>query len=124
MDNMNVDLDQKDLKSFKRAFDIFDKDKSGKINFRELELLITELSQQSPSKDEVKQVDTTAINWIFQIISKILKEFDKDRSGKVEFKEFVRIMSKRAREEKKMKTQKEFEDAFKASALVQMYFCL
>ena len=50
-----------------------------------------------------------------------MKEFDKDRSGKVEFKEFVRIMSKRAREEKKMKTQKEFEDAFKASALVQMY---
>ena len=62
MDNMNVDLDQKDLKSFKRAFDIFDKDKSGKINLGELELLITELSQQSPSKDEVKQVDTTALN--------------------------------------------------------------
>ena len=62
MDNMNVvDLDQKDLKSFKRAFDIFDKDKSGKINLRELELLITEFSQQSPSKDEVKQVDTTAL---------------------------------------------------------------
>ena len=50
-----------------------------------------------------------------------MKEFDKDRSGKVEFKEFVRIMSKRAREEKKMKTKQEFEDAFKASALVQMY---
>ena len=30
-------------------------------------------------------------------------------------------MSKRAREEKKMKTKREFEDAFKASALVQMY---
>ena len=42
-----------------------------------------------------------------------MKEFDKDESGKVEFKEFVRVMAKKAENEKIAKKQKEFEDAFK-----------
>ena len=42
-----------------------------------------------------------------------MKEFDSDNSGKVELKEFVRVMAKKAEKEKIMAKEKEYMDAFK-----------
>lgn len=42
-----------------------------------------------------------------------MNEFDSDESGQVEFKEFVRVMAKKAVKEKVDIKHKEFEDAFK-----------
>ena len=47
---------EKDLKSFRRAFEIFDSDGSGKINVDEMDKLILELTTHDPTEEEVKQV--------------------------------------------------------------------
>ena len=47
---------EKDLKSFRRAFEIFDSDGSGKINVAEMDKLILELTTIDPTEEEVKQV--------------------------------------------------------------------
>ena len=47
---------EKDLKSFRRAFEIFDSDGSGKINVDEMDKLIIELTTHDPTEEEVKQV--------------------------------------------------------------------
>ena len=47
---------KEDLDSFKRAFEIFDRDGSGKINMDELDNLLLELTSKDPSDEEVKQV--------------------------------------------------------------------
>ena len=43
---------------------------------------------------------------------KIIKEFDADESGKVEFKEFVRVMAKKAENSKIIEKEEEFRKAF------------
>ena len=43
---------------------------------------------------------------------KIIKEFDADESGKVEFKEFVRVMAKKAENAKIIEKEEEFRKAF------------
>ena len=48
---------EKDLKSFRRAFEIFDSDGSGKINVDEMDKLIIELTTHDPTEEEVKQVN-------------------------------------------------------------------
>lgn len=45
------------MDSFKRVFEIFDEDGSGKINLDELDKLILALTNKDPTDDEVKQVD-------------------------------------------------------------------
>ena len=42
-----------------------------------------------------------------------MKEFDSDDSGKVEFKEFLRVMANKAEVAKIKEKEKEFHDAFK-----------
>ena len=49
---------------------------------------------------------------------KIIKEFDADESGKVEFKEFVRVMAKKAENAKIMEKEEEFRKAFEVIATV------
>merc|ERR1712241_513389 len=90
-------VEEKDLQSFRRAFEIFDSDGSGKINVDEMDKHIIELTTHDPTEEEVKQ---------------IIKEFDADESGKVEFKEFVRVMAKKAENAKIMEKEEEFRKAF------------
>ena len=48
---------EEDLEAFKRAFQIFDTDGSGKMNFTEVDKLIVELSNgQDPTDEEVLEV--------------------------------------------------------------------
>ena len=51
----------------------------------------------------------------------IIKEFDADESGKVEFKEFVRVMAKKAENAKIMEKEEEFRKAFKVISTVLLY---
>ena len=85
---------------FKRAFEIFDKDKSGKISAQELDKLILELSNNDPTDEELQQ---------------LMKEFDSDGDGNVEFQEFVRVMAKKAENERIAQKEEEYRQAFKVS---------
>ena len=65
----------------KPIFDIFDADKSGKIDEKELENAFTQLAnnmkQKPPTKDEIK---------------KLLNDIDTDKSGKIDLNEFKSII--------------------------------
>ena len=102
------------MKSFRRAFEIFDSDGSGKINVAEMDKLILELTTIDPTEEEVKQVQVKEIKsqkkHNFNV--KIIKEFDASKDGKVEFKEFVRVMAKKAENAKIMEKEEEFRKAF------------
>ena len=50
-----------------------------------------------------------------------MEEIDSDNSGKVEFKEFVRVMAKKAESAKIAEKQKEFEDAFRVNIWLNMF---
>ena len=50
-----------------------------------------------------------------------MEEIDSDNSGKVEFKEFVRVMAKKAESAKIAEKQKEFEDAFRVNIWLDMF---
>ena len=55
---------------------------------------------------------------VFIVFSfQLMKQLDQDDSGMIEFKEFVRVMARRAAEEKIKQKEEEFMDAFKACAL-------
>ena len=105
---------EKDLQSFRRAFEIFDADNSGRINVEEMDKLIIELTSHDPTEEEVKQVNEFWKGNIFLLTKKIkiIKEFDADESGKVEFKEFVRVMAKKAENAKIIEKEEEFRKAF------------
>ena len=52
---------------------------------------------------------------VFIVFSfQLMKQLDQDDSGMIEFKEFVRVMARRAAEEKIKQKEEEFMDAFKA----------
>ena len=51
----------------------------------------------------------------------LMEEIDSDNSGKVEFKEFVRVMAKKAESAKIAEKQKEFEDAFRVNIWLDMF---
>ena len=53
---------EEDLESFRRTFEIFDADNSGKINVEEMDKLILELTTHDPTEEEVKQVKKNEIN--------------------------------------------------------------
>ena len=48
----------------------------------------------------------------------MMKQLDQDESGMIEFKEFVRVMAKRAEEAKIMQKEKEFKEAFKVRIFI------
>ena len=54
---------------------------------------------------------------------KIIKEFDADESGKVEFKEFVRVMAKKAENAKIMEKEEEFRKAFEVISTITVCLC-
>ena len=99
----------------KRAFEIFDADGSGKMNFTEVDKLIMELSSgQDPTDEEVVKVYKIIIGKFLNFFLKLMKQLDQDESGMVEFEEFVRVMAKRAEETKILQKEREFREAFRA----------
>ena len=112
------------MAAFKRAFEIFDADGSGKMNFSEMDKLIMEVSGKDPTDEEVILVIAYRILISFIVNKKcfkLMKQFDTDESGMVEFAEFVRVMAKRAEESKIKKKEKEFQDAFKVGVNMNFY---
>ena len=49
-------IQDKDLVTYKKAFDVFDLDGSGKINFTEVENLIMNISERKPHESETQEV--------------------------------------------------------------------
>ena len=64
------------MKELQEAFNLFDADKSGTIDYRELKTAMRALGFAT-KKQEVLH---------------IMQEYDKDESGKIEFEEFKLIM--------------------------------
>ena len=71
------------MQSFRRAFEIFDADGSGKINVEEMDKLIIELTTHDPTEEEVKQVKVKEIKSQKNIIS-ILRSLKNSMLTKVE----------------------------------------
>lgn len=70
----NVKKESVDLKSLKKAFDLYDKDKSGSLTFDEISTLCKEsFGYNIPSNE----------------ISKIFKEIDSNKDDKISFDEFT-----------------------------------
>jgi len=93
-------IEKEDFKMFKRAFDLLDDDKSGKLTMTEIEHLIKNMSEGSmkkPSQTEINQ---------------ILSSFDQSGDGEVEFNEFLKVMAGRAELEKIKQKTIEFQEAF------------
>ena len=87
----------------------------------ELDKLVLELTGRDPNEEEVKQAGTMIMRFKLMPITllsssmQLMEEIDSDNSGKVEFKEFVRVMAKKAESAKIAEKQKEFEDAFRVN---------
>ena len=77
-ENLGIPLD--DVKLIKEAFDLFDGDKSGKIDTAELKEALTTIRLPTGA-------DT---------LDKIMKDLDADKSGTVDFDEFINLLSAKA----------------------------
>ena len=85
---------QEKLVELKQAFSIFDKNGDGTISTKELGVVIRSLGF-SPTDREIQE---------------IIMEFDKDRSGALEFPEFLGLMAKKIYEQN---AKEELFEAFK-----------
>ena len=65
-----------EVKELQEAFNLFDADKSGTIDYRELKTAMRALGFASKKQE----------------VLRIMQEYDKDESGKIEFEEFKLIM--------------------------------
>ena len=73
------ELSDKEISVYKKTFDVFDRNKSGKITKKELKKSMRLLGQ-NPTKDEIEDM---------------IKEVDTDGSGKIDFPEFIEMMKQR-----------------------------
>lgn len=89
-------LSKEQRTDLKEAFDLFDKEGTGKINVKELKVAIRALGFE-PKKDEMR---------------KMINEVDKDGTGKLSFDDFVFLMSW------KMSEKDSREDIVKAFRLI------
>lgn len=87
-----VDLDEDKIVAFKEVFDLFDKDKDGAIDTKELGIVLR----------------ANGVNITEAEISELMNEMDSN--GKVEFKEMLQLYDKK---EKENFTEEELLDAFK-----------
>ncbi len=87
-------LTDEQISESKQVFDLFDKDKSGSISISELERLFKALGA-NPTKDEMKV---------------IMQEADKNKSGFIDFEEFLGLLATRTR---KLTKEEELLEAFK-----------
>ncbi|KAK3578254.1 hypothetical protein CHS0354_011576 [Potamilus streckersoni] len=88
-------VSRKQLKEFKKTFDMFDKDQNGKISGSELSQAFRLQGQYLSDKE----------------ISQIIREVDKDGNGQIDFEEFVSLMTCKCREISK--EEAEMREAFK-----------
>ena len=79
---------------FKGVFELFDKDRNGKITSKELGTVMRGLGQ-NPTEEELKQM---------------IREVDLDGNGTIDFKEFLCLMVKKMKD---TDTEEELLEAFK-----------
>ena len=91
---MVEDLSEERITEFKAAFELFDKDRDGAINNKELGTVMRNLGQ-NPSEEELKQM---------------IKEIDLDGNGVIDFNEFLYLMVKKMNGND---TEEELLEAFK-----------
>ena len=91
---MVENLTDEKIMEFKAAFELFDKDRNGKITSKELGTVMRGLGQ-NPTEEELKQ---------------IIREVDLDGNGTIDFKEFLCLMVKKMKD---TDTEEELLEAFK-----------
>ena len=91
---MVENLSEERITEFKAAFELFDKDRDGAINNKELGIVMRNLGQ-NPSDEELKQM---------------IKEIDLDGNGVIDFNEFLYLMVKKMNGND---TEEELLEAFK-----------
>ena len=91
---MVEDLSEERITEFKAAFELFDKDRDGAINNKELGTVMRNLGQ-NPSEEELKQM---------------IREVDLNGNGTIDFKEFMCLMVKKMKDND---VEEELQEAFK-----------
>ena len=91
---MVENLSEEKITEFRAAFELFDKDRDGKITTKEVGTLMRNLGQNA-SEEELKQM---------------IREVDLDGNGTIDFKEFLCLMVKKM---KGTDTEEELIEAFK-----------
>ena len=86
-------LSEQQIRDYKEAFSIFDKDGDGTITIHELSTVLQSLGQ-NPTEEELEE---------------IIREVDIDGNGEVDFNEFTLLMSKRL---KATEQEDNLQDAF------------
>lgn len=76
-DTKKPELTEEQRQEIKEAFDLFDTDKSGQIDAKELKIAMRALGFE-PSKEEIRQM---------------IADADKDGSGMIEYPEFLELMT-------------------------------
>ena len=76
---MVEDLSEERITEFKAAFELFDQDRDGTINNKELGTIMRNLGQ-NPSEEELKEM---------------IREIDLDGNGVIDFNEFLYLMIKK-----------------------------
>jgi Ca2+-binding EF-hand superfamily protein len=79
---MKSGLSDEKLKEYKESFEMFDRDKNGQINAKELGNILRSLSHEPTESD----------------LNALIEEHDGDRDGKIEFNEFLQIILKYAKD--------------------------
>ncbi|XP_052769115.1 calmodulin-A-like isoform X1 [Mya arenaria] len=87
-------LSEEEVQEYREAFNIFDRDGSGAISIKELEIAMRSLGQ-NPNEEELERM---------------IKEVDKDGNQELDFEEFCELMSKT---KKDVTSYKAIEEAFK-----------
>jgi len=88
-------LSEEQIAEFKEAFETYDKDGSGHITTEELGVVLRSLGQK-PSARELKEM---------------IDEVDHDKSGTVDFQEFLHLVAKKMKDND---TEEELIEAFKS----------
>ena len=91
---MVENLSEERITEFKAAFELFDRDRDGAINNKELGTIMRNLGQ-NPSEEELKEM---------------IKEIDLDGNGVIDFNEFLYLMVKKMNGND---TEEELLEAFK-----------
>ncbi|OQV17184.1 Troponin C [Hypsibius exemplaris] len=94
---MGEELTEEQKVAFKKAFNMFDKEKQGFIHTRQIGSLLRTMGQAFEDKD----------------LRELIAEVDTDGSGEIEFDEFLVLVSRFVVEGDKAKMEQELRDAFR-----------
>jgi Ca2+-binding protein (EF-Hand superfamily) len=75
-------LTQEQIKMYKEAFNVFDKNGTGRISTKELGVIMRSL-KQNPTEEE---------------LAELIAEVDQDGNGEIDFNEFLFMMAKRTKD--------------------------